>query len=150
MHRNLLISAAYSLNVPGLMEIVKSTKTGMLTTRSSDGHFHSRAMVPSSRKSQSFLYHTRFSAHDHLVQFSYPPPPAYSDTQLTLIFLANNVSHKFEEIENDAHVNVSFCNTTTTSWASYSGKAKVTQDRELIKKHWSQLYISHPLHSKLL
>ena len=43
---------------------------------------------------------------------------AEKDNQLTLTFIANNVSHKFEELENDSHVNVSFLNPETTSWAS--------------------------------
>ncbi|RDB24982.1 Protein bli-3 [Hypsizygus marmoreus] len=100
--------------INGLQEIVKGSKVGMLTTRSAEGSFHSRAMTPAS---------------------------PYSDTQLTLVFLANNASHKFEEIENDAHVNVSFLNSETTAWASFSGKAKVSQDKALIKKYWSS-YVS--------
>ncbi|TFK44248.1 hypothetical protein BDQ12DRAFT_672649 [Crucibulum laeve] len=98
--------------IDGLKEIIKSTSTAMLTTRSADGQFHSRAMTP---------------AHPH------------SDTQLTLVFLANNVSHKFEEIQNDAHVNVSFYNHDTTAWASFSGKARVTQDKAIVKEHWSSV-----------
>ena len=43
---------------------------------------------------------------------------ADSETQLTLTFIANNVSHKFEEIQNDSHVNVSFLDPSTTNWAS--------------------------------
>jgi general stress protein 26 len=43
---------------------------------------------------------------------------AFEDTQLTLVFIANNSTAKFDEIKNDSHVNVSFCDTTTTSWAS--------------------------------
>lgn len=66
---------------------------------------------------------------------------AFNDTQLSLVFLANNVSHKFQEIENDAHVNVSFCDPSSTDWASYSGRARVTQDRDLINKHWSSLCV---------
>ncbi|KAJ6609869.1 hypothetical protein B0H10DRAFT_452845 [Mycena sp. CBHHK59/15] len=46
-----------------LHEILKSAKTGMLTTRSADGHLHSRAMIPSS---------------------------PFTDAQLSLIFIANN------------------------------------------------------------
>jgi len=42
-----------------------------------------------------------------------------------------------EDIQNDAHVNVSFCDPSSTNWASYSGRARVTQDKELIHKHWS-------------
>jgi len=44
---------------------------------------------------------------------------ASSEMDLSLLFIANNVSHKFEEIHNDAHVNVSFLNPETTNWASY-------------------------------
>ncbi|KIM45383.1 hypothetical protein M413DRAFT_442053 [Hebeloma cylindrosporum] len=82
----------------------------MLTTRSADGQMHSRAMNP--------------VAPD-------------SETQLTLTFIANNVCHKFEEIQNDSHVNVSFLDPSTTNWASFSGHAKIINDREEIKKHWS-------------
>ncbi|KAG5647050.1 hypothetical protein DXG03_001420 [Asterophora parasitica] len=96
--------------IDGLHEIVKAAKVGMLTTRAADGSLHSRAMTPSS---------------------------PYTDTQLTLVFLANNVSHKFDEIQNDAHANVSFNCTDTTAWASFSGKAKISRDKGLINKHWS-------------
>ncbi|KAJ7045465.1 hypothetical protein C8F04DRAFT_988486 [Mycena alexandri] len=96
--------------IAGLHEILKSARTGMLTTHGADGHLHSRAMIPAS---------------------------PFSDTQLVLVFLANNATAKFDEIKNDSHVNVSFCDTNSTSWASYSGTARVTQDKELIHKHWS-------------
>lgn len=82
----------------------------MLTTRGTDGHIHSRAMNP---------------VHPS------------SEMDLSLLFIANNVSHKFEEIQNDAHVNVSFLNPETTNWASFSGKARIIQDRQEIKKHWT-------------
>ncbi|KAF7376106.1 hypothetical protein MSAN_00025400 [Mycena sanguinolenta] len=100
--------------IAGLHEIVKSAKTGMLTTHGSDGHLHSRAMIPTSRKSNA----------------------AFDDTQLSLVFIANNATGKFDEIRNDSHVNVSFCDTNTTSWASYSGTATVSQNKELIHKHF--------------
>ncbi|KAJ6593855.1 hypothetical protein B0H19DRAFT_1205269 [Mycena capillaripes] len=96
--------------IAGLHEILKSAKTGMLTTHGADGHLHSRAMVPSS---------------------------PFTDTQLSLLFIANNATAKFDEIKNDSHVNVSFCDTNSTSWASYSGTAKLSQDKDLIKKHYS-------------
>ncbi|KAG8213943.1 hypothetical protein J3R82DRAFT_10689 [Butyriboletus roseoflavus] len=93
-----------------LQAVVKAAKIGMLVTRDPNGNLHSRAMTP---------------AH------------VSSDFQLNLVFLANNVSSKFEEIENDSHVNVSFLDPSSTDWASYSGRARVTQDKELIHKHWS-------------
>ncbi|OCH95107.1 hypothetical protein OBBRIDRAFT_823054 [Obba rivulosa] len=94
----------------GLHSIVKAVKTGMLTTRSADGFFHSRAMAPAG---------------------------PYSPTQASLMFVANRASDKFDEIQNDAHVNVSFFDESTTNWASYSGKARILQDADKIDKHWS-------------
>lgn len=66
----------------------------------------------------------------------------FDEPQLHLVFLANNVSGKFEEIENDSHVNVSFFDSSTTSWVSYAGKARVSQDRDLIHKYWVTLLVS--------
>ncbi len=62
-------------------------------------------------------------------------------TQVTVVFIANKVSHKLDEIENDAHVNVSFYDPSTTNWASYSGIAKISQDKEKIEKHWSSAHV---------
>ena len=62
---------------------------------------------------------------------------AYSDTQVNLVFIANNASPKFLELQNDSHVNVSFLDTSSTSWASYSGTARVIEDRAVIKNYWS-------------
>ena len=62
---------------------------------------------------------------------------AVSPSQVNLVFIANRVSSKFDEIENDAHVNVSFYDESSTNWASYSGIAKIIQDKEKIKEHWS-------------
>lgn len=67
---------------------------------------------------------------------------ALSPTQLTLVFFANRVTHKFEEIENDSHVNVSFYDEKSTDWVSYSGVAKISQDKTKIEKHWSSAYAS--------
>lgn len=57
--------------------------------------------------------------------------------------MANNSSAKFEELENDSHVNVSFYDEATTDWASFAGVAKISQDKELIKKHWSSMCVFH-------
>ena len=62
---------------------------------------------------------------------------AISLTQATLVFIANKASHKFDEIQNDSHVNVSFYDENSTNWASYAGIARITQDKEKIAKHWS-------------
>ncbi|KAI0085163.1 hypothetical protein BDY19DRAFT_967407 [Irpex rosettiformis] len=98
--------------IQGLHKIIQRVKTGMLTTRDLEGRMHSRAMAPAG---------------------------PLSPTQVTLIFIANKASHKFEEIQNDQHVNVSFYDEQTTNWASYSGTTRVSQDKALIGKHWSHL-----------
>jgi general stress protein 26 len=85
----------------------------MLTTRSPHGDLHSRAMTPCA------------------------PHESDPGHGLYFLFFANNVSHKFDEIKTDHHVNVSFYNYTTTDWASVAGKARITQDKKLIKDHWS-------------
>ncbi|TDL24239.1 hypothetical protein BD410DRAFT_786348 [Rickenella mellea] len=98
--------------IDGLKEIIKTVKMAMLTTRSSDGHMHSRAMAPCD---------------------------PHSNTQLTLTFIGNNATHKFDDIEKDSHVNVSFYDEKSTNWASFSGIATISQDREKIKAHWTRL-----------
>lgn len=66
---------------------------------------------------------------------------AIEPTQINLFFIANNASHKFEELKYDPNVNVSFYDHKTTGWASVSGTAKVTQDKDLIKKFWSPMFV---------
>ncbi|KAG9316632.1 hypothetical protein JVU11DRAFT_2686 [Chiua virens] len=96
--------------IEDLKTVVKAAKTGMLVTRDSNGNLHARAMSPAN---------------------------VVGDPQLNVVFLANNVSCNFEEIENDSHVNISFFDHDSTNWASFSGRARVTQEKDLIHKHWS-------------
>jgi hypothetical protein len=42
---------AVLIDYAGLREVIKGAKTAMLTTRAADGHLHSRAMNPASRRS---------------------------------------------------------------------------------------------------
>ncbi|EIW83072.1 hypothetical protein CONPUDRAFT_152115 [Coniophora puteana RWD-64-598 SS2] len=102
--------------ITDLQGVVKEAKTGMLTSRDVDGNLHSRAMIPCAPTSEN---------------------------QVTLLFIANNASHKFPEIQNDSHVNVSFCDPSSTDWASFSGKARLSQDRDLVKKHWSSMLTAY-------
>ena len=120
--------------IEDLKAIMKVVQTGMLTTRDKNGNMHSRAMTPASR---TFYVLNRFkgSSSDGLLI-------AHSETQLTLYFVANNCSKKFDELGCDKNVNVSFYDEKTTNWASFSGVAKVTQDREEINKHWSTLLVN--------
>ncbi|KAI9509427.1 hypothetical protein F5148DRAFT_1346527 [Russula earlei] len=92
-------------------------QTGMLTTRAQDGHLHSRAMTPAGR--EPFLAYR-----------SQPTKSTSSSSPTT-------ASPKFKELQNDSHANVSFFDTSTTNWASFSGIARVIDDRSVIKKYWS-------------
>jgi len=110
------IDIAPQQKITDLQGVVKEAKTGMLTSRDVDGNLHSRAMIPCAPTSEN---------------------------QVTLLFIANNASHKFSEIQNDSHVNVSFCDPSSTDWASFSGKARLSQDRDLVKKHWSSMLTAY-------
>jgi len=115
-----------------LHKLVEGAQTGMLTTRASDGCLHARAMTPVGRELQCIPSQLPFRD----CQCS-----AFSDNQTNLVFIANNASPKFQELQNDSHVNVSFFDTSTTNWASFSGIARVIDDRSVIKKHWSSWYV---------
>jgi len=104
---SIILCFSMYLHVSGLREIISSTQTAMLTTRSPDGHLHSRAMAPASCTLLIALFF-----------FSLISPLAKEDKEQKFVFLANNVSHKFDEMKNDEHVNVAFINPTTTAWAS--------------------------------
>ncbi|KAN0107179.1 hypothetical protein V8E52_010381 [Russula decolorans] len=101
--------------IEDLNKIIQGAQTGMLTTRASDGHLHSRAMTPASPKTGS----------------------EPQNVLTNLIFIANNSSPKFQEIQNDNHVNLSFFHTSSMHWASISGVARVTEDKSVIKRYWS-------------
>lgn len=101
----------------------------MLVTRDFDGNLHSRAMTPANGAFEPSLALSQIT-FTFLVS---------GDAQLSLVFVADNLSSKCEEIENDSHVNVSFFDPLSTDWASYSGRARVIEDRKLIHEHWSSL-----------
>jgi len=92
-----------------LNKITKESKFSMLTSRSSDGQLHSRAMSPAS--TQGLVYS----------------------------FIANRESGKFDELSNDPNVNVSFSDPSSSDWASVAGTAKVNTNVEDIKKLWSPM-----------
>ncbi|BGP16954.1 hypothetical protein JCM10213_007399 [Rhodosporidiobolus nylandii] len=90
-------------------KIISEGKFAMLVTRSSDGLMHSRAMHPASHQGLVFQ------------------------------FVANTDSGKFDELQHDDSVNVSFADPSSTDWASAAGKASVVKDVETIKKLWNPM-----------
>lgn len=120
--------------IEGFHKLIDNADTAMLVTRCESGALHSRAMTPCRR--------TYYS--DSAVNHGSDITTAIEPTQINLFFIANNASHKFDELKHDSNVNVSFYDKNTTGWASVSGIAKVTQDKDLIKKFWSPMF-GYPL-----
>lgn len=44
-----------------------------------------------------------------------------------------------EELESDAHVNVSFLDPSSTNWVSVTGEAKLTQNKNKINELWNPM-----------
>jgi general stress protein 26 len=117
--------------IEGFHKLINNADAAMLVTRCESGALHSRAMSPCHRMPSQRL-EVRL-VPDYRI--------AIEPTQIDLFFIANNASHKFDELKYDSNVNVSFYDQKTTGWASVSGTAKVTQDKELIKKFWSPMFV---------
>jgi general stress protein 26 len=86
-----------------LYQLIDGIETAMLTTRRHDGHLVSRAMQTQRRTTGADLW-----------------------------FMTNAESEKFEEIALDPHVNVAYYRDRTREWVSVSGRAILSQDRDLI------------------
>jgi general stress protein 26 len=91
-----------------LYKLIDGVETAMVTTRRADGHLVSRAMATQRRTNGSDLW-----------------------------FITNAESEKFEEIAKDPHVNVSYFRDRTGEWVSVSGRAILSQDRDLIDSLYS-------------
>src|SRR6201989_2571172 len=92
-----------SKNLDDLYKLIDGIETAMITTRRSDGHLVSRAMQTQRRTSGADLW-----------------------------FMTNVESEKFEEIPRGPHVNVAYYRDRTREWVSVSGRAILSQDRDLI------------------
>ena len=86
-----------------LYSLIEGIEVAMFTTRRADGRMVSRPMQVQKRESAADVW-----------------------------FVADIESHKFDELEHDDQVNLAFYNTKSREWVSVSGRALVTQDREII------------------
>jgi general stress protein 26 len=136
--------------IEDLSTFVKSSKFGMLTTRSGE-LLASRAMAVAGQVC-SEIFHDHnihlpflpllYSPLDALassVQRPFPNPfwPQRQEADgLDLIFHTNNQSGKTDDLSSDPHVNVSFIN-ASGEWASISGVASVINDRSVVAKYYS-------------
>ena len=94
-----------------LYTLIDGIEIAMFTTRRRDGHLVSRPMATQERVTGTDLW-----------------------------FVTDVSSSKLDELEGDAHVNLSYYNMKSREWVSVAGTAIVTQDRtmihELYKPDW--------------
>lgn len=88
-----------------LRERIDEAKVAMMTTRRSDGHLVSRAMANQKDAPGADLW-----------------------------FVTSSATHKLEELESDPHVNLAYYRDGSREWISVSGLAKISHDRELIRR----------------
>ena len=91
--------------------LVEGIEIAMFTTRRPDGHLVSRPMATQARAAGADLW-----------------------------FVTEGETHKMDELEHDAHVNVSYYRDKSREWVSVSGTARVVKDRakihELYRPDW--------------
>lgn len=92
-------------------ELVKGIRICMLTTARQDGALSSRPMAVQDKPFDG-----------------------------TLWFLTRSTSDKIDEIQHDQHVLLSFSNPSDSKYISLRGRARVNQDRAMIKELWNPMY----------
>ena len=93
-----------------LHEMIGDIGIAMMTTRREDGHLVSRAMATQEKHA----------------------PGA------DLWFMTTEQAHKLGELEREPHVNLAYYKDRTREWVSVAGLARVTQDRDLIRRLWAE------------
>ncbi len=88
-----------------LYELLDGIEVAMMTTRRPDGHLVSRAMQHQAREAGADLW-----------------------------FVTDAEAHKLDELESDPHVNLAYYRDRTREWVSVSGVARVSRDREQIRR----------------
>ena len=88
-----------------LYDLIDGIEVAMFTTRRADGHLVSRPMQTQERNGVADFW-----------------------------FVTDGETHKLDELENDRHVNLSYYRDRTREWVSVSGTARISRDRELIRR----------------
>jgi general stress protein 26 len=91
-----------------LMTLLKDVRIAMMSTRGSDGHFHSRPMATSDVEYDGALY-----------------------------FLSNDHSGKVMDLQRDADTLLTFANESKQLYIALRGDTEVITDKETVKKHWT-------------
>lgn len=91
--------------IEDLRELVDGIEVAMMTTRRADGHLVSRPMQTQKRQ--------------EIADFWY---------------VTDVDTNKLDELEHDPHVNLAFYRDGSREWVSVSGTARISQDRDLIRR----------------
>ena len=91
-----------------VMEMVKTLSIAMLSTRGTDGKFHSRPMAASDAEFSGTLY-----------------------------FLTDVGSGKTHDLERDPETIVTFSDRHTQQYVAIRGRGSITTDRSAIRDHWT-------------
>lgn len=97
-----------------LASSIKDMKFTMMTTTSPDGSLYSRPMATLEIDEDTF--------------------------QGRLWFFTKLNSPKVDEIEQDQHINLAYADIGKQQYVSVSGKATVSQDREMMEKLWKPIF----------
>ncbi len=88
-----------------LYELIENIKTAMFTTRRADGRLVSRPMATQKRDSIADVW-----------------------------FVTDAESHKLDELEYDANINLGYFDSGSYEWVSVSGRARISTDRAEIRR----------------
>ena len=101
--------AAEQKDLEQLYTLVEKINIAMLTSRRADGRLVSRPMATQKR-----------------------------DPIADLWFVADLESHKMDELEADPEINLAYLDSKSFEWISVSGTARISTDREAIRKRWQR------------
>ncbi|HXH29291.1 MAG TPA: pyridoxamine 5'-phosphate oxidase family protein [Bacteriovoracaceae bacterium] len=101
------------MDLKRLADMIKDIKFTMFTTVNEDGSMHSRPMATQDMSKSEF--------------------------EGTLWFFSRKHSMKNHSIEMDQHVNLAYANPDKQQYISISGRARITEDKAMMKKLWNPL-----------
>ncbi|KAJ3342821.1 hypothetical protein HDU93_000951 [Gonapodya sp. JEL0774] len=105
---NLDTTTSVGKKLDDLYKLIEGIEVCMFTTRSKSGELSSRPMATQARVAGAALW-----------------------------FAANNLTHKFDDLSFDNHVNLAYMRQNNRDWVSVSGMAMKVDDRDMVRKLWS-------------
>ncbi len=108
LRKNLDTETPLANRIEDAMAFMNSVKVGMMCTRNGRSQLVSRAMAL-----------------------------AATSQGVDLLFHTNTETGKTDELAQEPHVNIAFYQPSSGEWASVSGTARISTDRELVHKHYN-------------